>query len=161
MAVIESATEFIHALSAEELPVITGRWIGECKQLIEECGGNINKFLGDGFFACWREGEKTVLSVGRVLETLKRLQGEAKPCFRIVVHHGQVFESGGMAEGQESLLGTPVNFVFQMEKLAGALGESCLLSEEANRHLLSTLPAWEIGRHSLTGFEGQFLFYKF
>ena len=161
VAVIESATEFIHSLSAEELPVITGRWIGECKQLIEECGGSINKFLGDGFFACWREGDKTVISVARALETLKRLQGEAKPCFRIVVHHGQVFESGGASEGQDSVLGTPVNFVFQMDKLAGTLKTSCLMSEEANRNLLSTLPAFETGRHSLTGFEGQYLFYTF
>jgi len=32
-------------------PPSTGKWLEECKHVIESSGGSVNKFLGDGFFA--------------------------------------------------------------------------------------------------------------
>jgi hypothetical protein len=43
---------------------------------------------------------------------------------------------GGIASmGEESLMGSDLNFVFRLEKLAGSLGESCGLSESAHAKL--------------------------
>lgn len=58
--------------------------------------------------------------------------------------------------GEESLSGTAVNFTFRLEKLAGSLGESCLLSEAAAEVLKDAFPPRPVGEHPLPGFEGAF-----
>ena len=159
VADIAGSSQLGKSLSAEELPVVTGRWLKECKEIIEECGGSINKFLGDGFLAYWHDHERTVAGVVRALEALKRLQAVAQPVFRIVLHHGQVFVGGVVSMGEESLLGKEVNFVFRMEKLAAGLHEPILLSESARTQVQTLLPTNEIGRHPLPSFDGNFPFF--
>jgi class 3 adenylate cyclase len=152
----------VRRVAGDQLPVITGSWLAECKQLIEECGGSINKFLGDGFFAYWYDRERTGVSVGRALEGLKRMQDHAQPPFRVVVHYGRVFAGGAGSMGEESLQGTEVNFAFRMEKLAASIGEIRMLSEPAWGRLVGCLPATTpIGEHSVPGFEEKFPFHSF
>ena len=67
VADLEDSTQMIQRLPADEAPVRTGRWLAECKELIEECGGSINKFLGDGFFAYWHHREPTPVQVARAV----------------------------------------------------------------------------------------------
>jgi len=133
LADIEGSTELSQSLPPDQLPVITGRWFSECKQVIEANGGSINKYLGDGFFADWID----------IQGTLPRL---------VVVHHGNV------SMGEESLSGPEVNFVFRMEKLAGGLELSSMMSEAAGAKLDGRLHGEPAGRHSLSGFEGEFGF---
>ena len=161
LADIESSTQFTQRLPAEEAPRITGRWLADCKQTIDDQGGTINKFLGDGFFAYWFEGENTPVLVAKVLEALKKDQARDHPRFRVVLHYGKVFVGGAASLGEESLLGNEVNFVFRMEKLAGSLGTPRLMSEPANERMKSLCPTQEQGRQPLAGFEGHFLFFKF
>lgn len=162
VADIEGSTQMVRRVAGDQLPVITGSWLAECKQLIEECGGSINKFLGDGFFAYWYERDRTAASVGRALEGLKRMQEHAQPPFRVVVHHGRVFAGGAGSMGEESLQGTEVNFAFRMEKLAASIGEIRLLSEPAWSRLAGCLAETNpIGEHSVPSFEDTFAFYSF
>jgi class 3 adenylate cyclase len=60
--------------------------------------------------------------------------------------------------GEESLLGTEVNFVFRMEKLAGSLGIGCLLSKTVREKLGEQVKANGVGYHEVKGFEGQYEF---
>lgn len=161
VADIEASTQLSRRLPDSELPMITGRWLAECKQIVEECGGSINKFLGDGFFAYWYDREKIVPNLVRALEAFKRLQAHSQPSFRVVVHYGRVSTGAGASMGEESLLGKEVNFVFRMEKLAALIGELCLLSEPAREQIAAQLPVSEAGRHALSGFEGDHLFFSF
>jgi class 3 adenylate cyclase len=39
--------------TGEELAMIVGGWFGRCKEAIEDQGGAINKYLGDGLLAYW------------------------------------------------------------------------------------------------------------
>src|SRR5207249_5085125 len=119
VADIEGSTQFIQRLPAEEAPRIAGRWLAECKHIIEGHGGTINKFLGDGFFAYWFERENPAASVAGALATLKLQQAREQPSFRVVAHYGKVLAGGGASLGEESLMGNEVNFVFRLEKLAG------------------------------------------
>lgn len=160
IADIEGSTHLSQTLSAEELPMVTGRWLAECKQVIEECGGSINKFLGDGFFAYWHEREKTVTDVARAIAALKQMQDQAKPPFRVVVHFGRVSTGGSASLGEESLSGLEVNFVFRMEKLAGKLKEQRFLSEKAAVLLQAVITAEPIGQHPVDSFEGRFTFHR-
>ena len=160
VADIEGSTQLVRRLPPEELSVLTGEWLAECKQLVEECGGTINKFLGDGFFAYWHSRERTALQIVRAIEALKRLQSVAVMPFRFVLHHGEVV-FGGALLGEESLSGADVNFVFRMEKLAAKCATSRLLSDAAQEQLREHLTTNDAGSHELAGFEGQFRFFSF
>ena len=161
VADIESSTSLVRKLSPEQLPVVTGRWFSTCKQIIDDTGGAINKYLGDGFLAYWPEAIAGGEAVVRALADLKSLQAQAQPPFRVVVHFGQVLMGGVGSMGEESLMGNEVNFIFRMEKLAGSLGEPRLLSEAANTQVKTALTTAAAGDHTLTGFEGAFLFFTF
>src|SRR5580658_4132451 len=52
---VEDSTRLSQSCPAEQLPVLLGRWFLSCKETIDECNGQINKFLGDGFFAYWTD----------------------------------------------------------------------------------------------------------
>lgn len=160
VADLENSVQLSESLPPDQLPVVTGGWLAECKQTIEECGGTLNKFLGDGFLTFWYERGKTAADVVRALSALKRLQTQAEPRFRFVLHYGEVLIGGAGSLGEENLSGREVNLVFRMEKLAGALREPCLLSEPAKALLGNSLTTSEVGQHSLPGFEGLFSFFS-
>ena len=161
VADIEASTRLSQRLSPDELPMVTGRWFSNCKQIIDDCGGNIDKYLGDGFLAFWRDDERMPGHVARTLKELKQSQASAQLAFRIALHYGRVFTGGVIASGVERLFGPEINFVFRIERLASVLGASCLLSEAAGRQIKSHLPVADAGRHAVPGFEGQFLFFSF
>ncbi len=158
---IQSSTQLSRRLSPEELPVLTGRWFDSCKQIIERTGGTIDKYLGDGFLACWHSGEKTAPQVARALTELKTIQASGQLPFRVVVHHGRVFTGGATASGVERLFGPEINFVFRMERLASILGAPCVMSEPAHKQVKPHLPTGDLGPHELSGFDGRFAFFSF
>ena len=160
LADVEAATQFAKRAS-EEAPRVLGRWLNNCKQVIDENGGTINKFLGDGFFAYWLDKEGAAPAVARTLMTLKQAQEKADPRFRVVVHHGKVFVGGAASMGEESLMGNEVNFIFRVEKLAGSLGVLRLLSEQASKEIGSHLSNQSQGRHPVPSFEGEYAFFTF
>ena len=161
VADIEASTQFTQRLAPDEVPRITGRWLAECKQIIDDHGGMINKFLGDGFFAYWLEGENSAGSVLTTLGSLQQEQAKEHPRFRVVLHFGKVFLGGAATLGEESLLGNEVNFVFRMEKLAGSMGALRLMSEAAKNQFRSLCTPTEEARKTLPGFEGEFTFFRF
>jgi adenylate cyclase len=161
VADIDSSTQLLRKLPSEDAPRVTGRWLATCRKLLDERDGTINKYLGDGFLAYWPAGPESTACVAQSLLALKKVQETAEPLFRVVVHYGKVSAGGPASMGEESLAGREVNFVFRMEKLAAALGESRLLSEPALTELKPLLPTLEAGRHAVPGFEGQFSFFSY
>jgi pSer/pThr/pTyr-binding forkhead associated (FHA) protein len=155
------STRLAKELPLEELPMVTGRWVAECKQTIEEHGGRINQFLGDGFFAYWHDREKAEVVVGNALHALRRMQEQARPPFRVVTHLGEV-AIGGISVGEEERIsGEQVHFTFRMEKLAGRLAEPRILSKAAWERLAAVVEAREVGNHAMPGFESKVAMYAF
>ncbi len=161
VADIIGSSRLSQELSPEQMSMLTGGWLAEGKQIVEESAGGIDKFLGDGFFAYWHERENAFLDVVRAIEGMTRLQAQGRPEFRIVVHFGRVFLGGLAPRGNERLWGPEVNFAFRMEKLAGSLHEPRLVSEPAHLRLRSRISATEAGRHPLPGYEGDYPFWRF
>jgi adenylate cyclase len=161
VADIVDSTRLLKELPLEEVPTITGRWVAECKQTIEEHGGRINQFMGDGFFAYWRDHERAPVVVSNALHALRRLQEQARPAFRVVAHYGEVVIGGFSLGEEERISGEEVHFAFRMEKLAGKLGESRLLSHAAWGRLAASIEAREVGHHRLPGFESDVAMYAF
>jgi class 3 adenylate cyclase len=115
--------------------------------------------LGDGFFAYWRDDEKTAQDIAATLVALKQAQAREDPRFRLALHFGLVAIGGVPSMGEESLMGKEVNFVFRMEKLAASLGIYLLTSAAANAGLGSLIKAEPAGSHELKGFEGKHEFF--
>jgi len=161
VAEIIDSTRLAKELPPDELPLVTGQWVRECKQTIENASGRINQFMGDGFFACWHDRERIEVNILQALEALRRMQEQAKPMFRFVIHLGRV-AIGGLSVGEEERIsGSDVHFVFRLEKLGAHLDEARLLSEAAWPRLAALLQTREVGRHPLAGFAGEFRFYGF
>jgi class 3 adenylate cyclase len=161
VADITESTSLIKKLPEDELPKVTGQWLADCRRVIEECGGSINKFLGDGFFAYWTDGVGVGEQVVRAILELHRMQDLANPSFRVVLHHGQVFMGGAASMGEESLMGKEVHFVFRMEKLASALGERGLVSDPARQRLPGSFQTLAAGQHPVQSFDGEFAFHSY
>jgi len=161
VADIMDSSRLVQEIPPDELPLVTGQWLSECKQTIESSGGRINQFMGDGFFAIWRDRERVEQNIHTAVEALCRMQEQQRPKFRFVLHFGQVAIGGVSLGEEERISGSEVHFVFREEKLCGRLGETRLLSEAAWGRLAALIAAREVGRHSLSGMDGQFLFYAF
>lgn len=161
VADIIGSSRLVKELPPDELPVITGRWLAECKQTIEEHGGSINQFFGDGFFAYWRDRERVQVAVAGTLQALARLQEQARPGFRVVAHYGEVVIGGVSLGEEERISGKEVHFTFRMEKLAGKLGEARLLSQVAWERLAALVEARPVGDHALPGFESEYSMYAY
>jgi adenylate cyclase len=160
VADIENFTPLSRTLVSDELAVLIGGWVATCKEIIEAHEGMIDKYLGDGFFAYWREESNTTNNVAAALEQLKQAQAKDSPRFRLALHFGMVAIGGVPSMGEESLMGKDVNFVFRMEKLAGSLGILLLTSAAGKSKLGAMIKAEPAGSHELKGFEGEFEFFS-
>lgn len=160
VADIVGSTQLEQRYPPEELPIVTGRWLAACTQLVEQGQGIINKFLGDGFLAYWQDDGTVTEHVVGVIEALGRLQAESPLAFRFVLHWGKVLV-GGASLGEDSLSGRDVNFAFRMERLASGLALTRLVSEPACGRLAGRVSPTPVGRHGLQGFEGDFAFFSF
>lgn len=159
VADIENFTPLSRSLVSEKLAILIGGWVSLCQEIVEQHHGTIDKYLGDGFLAYWRDQEGVTEKVAAALAALKHAQARNDPRFRLALHFGLVAIGGMPAMGEESLMGKDVNFVFRMEKLAGSLGIGLLTSAAANDRLGALLPGTPKGSHPLKGFEGTHEFF--
>jgi class 3 adenylate cyclase len=160
VADIENFTPLSRSLTSDKLAALIGGWVADCKETIEQHQGMIDKYLGDGFFAYWREDDKAAKDVAAALEQLKQAQARNTPRFRLALHYGLVAIGGVPSMGEESLMGKDVNFVFRMEKLAGSLGIPVLTSAAGKSKLGKLVAVKPAGAHELKGFEGKHEFFS-
>ena len=159
VADLRGFTPLSRQMRSEDLDVLLGAWILNCKEIIENHHGMINKYLGDGFLAYWREAATNPEEIVAIISVLKEFQRQEAPEFRFVVHFGSVAIGGVASMGEESLIGGDVNLIFRLEKLAGSLGEPCCVSEAANAKLRQFLAARSLGDFELKGFEEKYEFF--
>ncbi len=160
LADMVDSTQVLRRLQTEEAASLTGRWLARCKAIIDTCHGTVNKFLGDGFLAYWPDHPGAAGEIADALQALKKLQEEAQPVFRVVLHYGPAASGGAPSLGEESLAGREVTFAFRMEELASLLGVGLLLSEGAALKLQPKLQTVPAGSHKVTSFEGTFSFFS-
>src|SRR3984893_11146827 len=160
VADIENFTPLSRSLTSDKLATLIGGWVATCKEIIEAHQGMIDKYLGDGFFAYWREDYDATKNVAAALDQLKQAQAKNEPRFRLALHFGLVAIGGVPSMGEESLMGKDVNFVFRMEKLAGSLKIPLLTSAAGKSKLEPLIKCEPAGAHELKGFEGKHEFYS-
>jgi len=159
VADIRSFTPLSRHVQSEDLDVLLGTWIFSCNEIIENRHGTINKYLGDGFLAYWPDADTSPEEIAVAISAFKELQRKQWPEFRFVVHFGAVAIGGVASMGEESLMGSEVNLIFRLEKLASSLGESTGLSEAAQTRLGELVPVRSLGEFELKGFQGKHAFF--
>jgi len=159
VADLRGFTPLSREMPSEDLDLLLGAWIFRCKEIIENQHGIINKYLGDGFLAYWRDVGATPEQIVAVISALQQLQRNESLAFRLVVHFGSVAIGDVASMGEESLIGGEVNLIFRLEKLASSLGESCCVRETANAKLRGLIETRILGEFELKGFEGKCAFF--
>lgn len=153
VADVIGSTGIIREMEPTALSQMMGAWLSRCRDHVERCGGTINKFLGDGFFAYWPGNAASIHGIVEVLGTLAEMQEEAKPPFRLVLHRGGVSIGGEVSPGTEELIGAEVSRTFRIEKLAGSMNLLRLASQTAREGLGDgPLEFRDVGEHQLDGF---------
>lgn len=159
VADVEGSTDQARRLEPSRIPALMQQWFDGCRQIIEEAGGSLNKYTGDGFLAFWMDRPGVAAQVAGALRELQSRQPRREPAFRLVLHFGEVALGGVGLPGGEELSGAAVNFTFRMEKLAGSLHRPTLLSAPARAMLGNHLPVTDAGVHEVASFPGPFPFY--
>lgn len=131
---------------------------------VEQHGGEILKFLGDGFFAIFPYGGRVTLADAvraaseTVLEAEKKLE-EARTAgqlgFRSAVHAGRFHYGniGGANRLDFTAIGQPVNYAARLLAAASDLSLTRVASRTVVEHLC--LPARLAGETAFKGFDGQ------
>lgn len=161
VADVINSTRLIRTEDPKGVSRMMGAWLSRCRDQIETGGGTINKFLGDGFFAYWPEGFSDIDAMITVLDALRKMQEDAAPPFRLVLHRGGVSIGGELSPGEDELIGAEVSRVFRMEKLAGSLGLARMASQAAREGLGEGLIEFQdAGEHELDGFVRRLAYYS-
>ena len=154
---VENFTVMSQSLPAEELTRRLGSWLRECSDLVERTGGCVDKYVGDGFLAYWEDNAET----GPFADTLKKitgLQSKASLPFRWILHRATL-QLGVSRFGNDSLVGKEINFTYRMEKIAGGLNLTRMLSRPAREALGDGVAARSVGAQPIKGFEGTYEFF--
>jgi len=152
VADIKNFTPLTRELLSQKLAVLVSSWLAGCKDIIEEHGGIVNKYLGDGILAYCPDEEGTAEKVVAMIAELKHAQTQG-PEFRFIIHFGSVAIGGVSGIREETIMGSEVNLVFRLEKLLASLGEPCGISDVAHAKLKQLLPVRALGDYELKGFE--------
>lgn len=155
VADMAGSTQFVTRSTAELFAERTQAWLTQSREIVERHRGSINKFLGDGFLAYWRDAADIPPMVGRAVTELQGLSPPGLPQIRLAIHWGTVVAGGSATLGEESLLGPEVHFAFRLEKVAATLGRTSIVSNAAARLLGSQLRLEPIGVHPVPGFDGE------
>jgi adenylate cyclase len=130
---------------------------------VEAHGGEILKFLGDGFFAIFPYGDKVTLAdavraaseaVAEGEKTLADAEVGKLVAFRSAIHAGKFHYGniGGANRLDFTAIGRPVNYAARLLSAASELSQTRVASAEAARCLC--LPARLAGEVAFKGFEG-------
>lgn len=153
---------FVHLSSevpAQELARMVGAWLAECQRMVEQHGGTLSKFLGDGMLVYWNARLCDSTRVTDALHALAAMQERRQPPFRWALHFGKAVFGAAAARGELSALGQDLNFLFRMERLAAEQHFGSIISQAAKDELATLSEASSLGAFQLKGFEGEFPFF--
>lgn len=126
-------------LTEEQLAQVLNTWYEDCRKVINDAGGTIDKFMGDGMFAYWThttpEFRALAVEAGKALlkpdwpEEIQQLLDEHGVEIRCGagLHIGEA-AVGAVARGTRTALGDAVNIAFRIESMTRPLGRALLAS---------------------------------
>jgi class 3 adenylate cyclase len=143
---IVGSTRIIRDLDPEENLEIMDGTLKRLAVSVEEHGGHVTRFMGDGFKAVFgapvareNDPEMAIRAGLRILESAQKLAGEMEAQWgirdfqiRLGITTGLV-ALGGMTEAEDTMMGKPVNLGARLESAAPPGG--LLISHDTYRHV--------------------------
>ena len=152
---IQNFVRLSSEIQTEELARMVGAWLAKCRRVVEDHGGNVSKFLGDGLLVYWDTRFCDNTNVAAALNLLRLMQAQRQPPFRCALHFGTAIFGSAAAPGEVSALGHDLNFVFRIERVAAANDFPFVLSEAAHSRMGALLGTKSLGLFSVKGLEGE------
>ncbi len=159
VADIVGSTQLSQTLPGAQFPRMTGNWFKNCRQIIDECGGHMSKYLGDGFFCYWDDTEDSAIQVRQAVAKLYEAQLAANPPFRLVLHFGAAMLGTVPTMNELNLHGPEVNFVFRVEKVAATQKQNILFTEAAVKRMAAEREVRFVNESPVEGFSSPYKFY--
>lgn len=159
VADIIGSTQLSQTLPGAQFPRMTGSWFKNCRQIIDECGGHMSKYLGDGFFCYWDDTEDSAIQVRQAVAKLYEAQLAANPPFRLVLHFGAAMLGTVPTMNELNLHGPEINFVFRVEKVAATQKQNILFTEAAVKRMAAEKEVRLVCECSVEGFSKTYPFY--
>jgi adenylate cyclase len=157
---IEKFVSLSTEVPQSELARMVGAWLAACQQVIEQHGGTLSKFLGDGLLVYWNAKSCDPNNVAETLNELALMQSRRQPPFRWVLHFGTAVFGEAVATGELSALGKDLNFLFRMERVAAEENFCSLVSETAQTQFGFLARGQFLGQFALKGFDGEYNFFS-
>ena len=159
VADIIGSTQLSQTLPGAQFPRMTGSWFKNCRQIIDECGGHMSKYLGDGFFCYWDDTQDSAIQVRQAVSRLHEAQLAANPAFRFVLHFGPAMLGTVPTMNELNLHGPEVNFVFRVEKVAATQKQNVLFTEAAVKRMVAEKEVRLLCECPVEGFSKTYPFY--
>ena len=144
VADIRGFTTLSEQVDIRTLTRIMNGWFHEVNEIIGQCGGIVDKFIGDCVFARW---ESEMNEAGVILQVLKAAYAINLVTEKLTDHFPEIAEKlrigVGINTGVASMgigtdntaLGDAVNIAFRLESATKLLGRDIVMSETAYRYL--------------------------
>ena len=159
VADIIGSTQLSQTLPGAQFPRMTGSWFKNCRQIIDECGGHMSKYLGDGFFCYWDDTDDSAIQVRQAVARLYEAQLATNPPFRLVLHFGAAMLGTVPTMNELNLHGPEVNFVFRVEKVAATQKQNILFTEAAMKRMAAENEVRLVSECPVEGFSAPYKFY--
>ncbi|KIC13823.1 adenylate/guanylate cyclase domain-containing protein [Leisingera sp. ANG-Vp] len=151
-------TELTAGMSAEQATSLLNAYYDCIVPPIEDAGGEVLKFIGDGILAIFRAEEDGVQTCARALAASREGLAQVDACsdapafeVGIALHFGEV-AFGNVGSGMRldyTVIGRDVNLAARVAGLCGTTGEPLLVSSEFRSR--AGLEGRSLGRQSLKG----------
>ncbi|UWR12011.1 adenylate/guanylate cyclase domain-containing protein [Sulfitobacter mediterraneus] len=152
-------------LSAESATALLNEYYDCVVPAVENNGGEVLKFIGDGVLAIFRAGQDDAKACakalraarqGRLAVANRRKSAEIQFDVGVALHFGEVAYGniGSGARLDYTVIGRDVNLASRLADMCGTLGKTILVSEEIRQHLSDE--AFEnCGSYELKGLAGK------
>jgi adenylate cyclase len=151
VADIVSYSSLSETLGQDNVTLLLNAWYDDCTAIMTECGGRIDKFIGDCVFGLWKntgsEARGQAVRAAALLASgprnlpdhLRQLMEDCDVKIRcgVGLHIGEP-NVGAVARGTRTALGDDVNLTFRIEAKTREVGRPILASG-------AFLEGWELG----------------
>jgi adenylate cyclase len=166
---IRNYTRMSEALPRLEFSLLIADWFRQGSEIVERCGGTIDKFIGDAVMAYWlvrapadpaREINDALLAardlIGRAEEFAQRVSAQFPGhAFRIGIgiNMGEalVGNVGGGGHPSFTVVGDDVNIAFGLESLTKVKGYCVIVSRKVTEHASKDFEFADLGRAEVKG----------
>jgi len=171
---IQGFTPFAENLLPYDVIYVLNLFFQHVGQVIEEHGGRIDTYMGDGFMALFETGEPAASGLSAVragLDIIKAVEGltgyleelyHSAFKVRIGLHYGQVVAGklGFPGNKKMTVVGDAVNLASRIEAANKRAGTQFLVSEETYRLVEARVEVGQQVKLSLPGKSGEFTLYE-